>query len=146
MSEDWRTTVESFFDAFARRDFVRLRELLDPQVEWNAAESFIYAEGSPYRGPDAVLGIMRQIDAEWDHFVANPEEFFGEEGIAITRGRYRGKFNPTGFRLNAEFVHVFRLKNGRIVVAQTYTDTAQFRDAVQRARQESAVTQDLIPS
>jgi len=48
----------------------------------------------------------------------------------ITRGRYRGTFKITGTVINAEFVHVFRFKEGRIAMWQSYTDTAQFKDAV----------------
>ena len=50
--------------------------------------------------------------------------------IAIIRGRYQGKFKATGFDLDAEFVHVLRFRDGKLVMGQTYTDTAQFRDAV----------------
>jgi|GEM_PF-6212079 len=32
--------------------------------------------------------------------------------------------------INAEFVHVFRFKGGRVSDWQSYTDTAQFKEAV----------------
>jgi ketosteroid isomerase-like protein len=34
--------------------------------------------------------------------------------------------------VNAQFVHVFWFKDGKIATFQHYTDTAQFKDAVSR--------------
>jgi ketosteroid isomerase-like protein len=32
--------------------------------------------------------------------------------------------------VNAQFVHVFKFKGGKVATFQQYTDTAQFKDAV----------------
>jgi uncharacterized protein len=99
-------------------------------VEIYAAENFIYAKGSPYVGPDAIHdGIFARVDAEWENFTAVPEEILGAGEVVIARGRYRGMFKATGTWINAEFVHVFRFKDGKIVMWQSYTDTAQFKEA-----------------
>ena len=50
---------QSLYDAFARRDAHLLTELLDPQIEWTAAETFLYADQSPCVGIDAVLGLSQ---------------------------------------------------------------------------------------
>ena len=131
MPYDYRKTVEQFYQAYARKDLATALELLDPQVELHAAENFIYAKGSPYIGPDAIHdGIFARVDADWENFTAVPEEILGAGEVVITRGRYRGTFKFTGTVINAEFVHVFRFKEGRIAMWQSYTDTAQFKDAV----------------
>ena len=56
----------------------------------------------------------------------------------IARGRYRGTFKATGTAIDAEFVHVFRFKDGKIVMWQSYTDTAQFKEAVGDAEHNTA--------
>jgi ketosteroid isomerase-like protein len=50
--------------------------------------------------------------------------------MVIARGRYHGTHKASGFHLDAEYVHVFKFKDGKVVLQHTYTDTAQFRDAV----------------
>jgi ketosteroid isomerase-like protein len=130
MPHDYRKTVDEFYQAYARKDLATALEQLDPQVEMHAAENFIYAKGSPYIGPDAIHdGIFARVDAEWENFTAVPEEILGAGEVVIARGRYRGTFKVTGTKINAEFVHVFRFKDGKIVMWQSYTDTAQFKEA-----------------
>jgi ketosteroid isomerase-like protein len=131
MPQDHRNTVELLYQAYARRDFSTFLDLLDPRVELHAAENFIYADGNPYTGRDAVRnGILARLDGEWTGFSVVPEEFLGAGDVMIVRGRYRGTFKETGTAIDAAFVHVFRFTEGRVSAWQTYTDTAQFRDAV----------------
>ena len=105
--------------------------LFDPQVEMHPAENFIYATGHPFIGPEAIReSIFTRMDAEWDGFTATTEEILGAGDVVIARGRYGGTYKATGTAINAEFVHVFRFKDGKIVMWQSYTDTAQFKDAI----------------
>jgi ketosteroid isomerase-like protein len=130
MVNDYRAVVDRFYQLYARKDLHGAMEMLDPRVEMHAAENFIYAAGSPYIGIEAVRnGIFARLEAEWDEFSAVPEEILGAGEVVIARGRYRGTFKATGTTINAEFVHVFRFKNGRISMWQSYTDTAQFKEA-----------------
>jgi ketosteroid isomerase-like protein len=131
MVTDYRQIVKRFYRLYAIRDIASTMDLFDPQVEMHPAENFIYATGKPYIGPDAIQkSIFTRIDAEWDGFSATTEEILGAGEVVIARGRYRGTYKITGTTINAEFVHVFRFKDGKIAVWQSYTDTAQFKEAV----------------
>jgi hypothetical protein len=105
--------------------------LFDPQAAMHPAENFIYATGKPYLGPDEIRkSIFIRVDDDWDGFTATADEILGAEEVVIARGRYRGTFKATGTAIDAEFVHVFRFKEGKIVTWQSYTDTAQFKEAI----------------
>jgi len=135
MPENYVATVESIYAALARRDVQFVLDRMDPKVEWHSAENFIYAHGNPYLGQEAVRkGIFDRLFEEWTEFLLIPQEILGAGDVVIARGRYRGTFKGTGYALDAQFVHVFRFKDGKIIMGQTYTDTAQFRDAVNRVR------------
>jgi ketosteroid isomerase-like protein len=139
MSADYRQAIERFYRMYERKDLSAALEFLDPQVEMHAAENFIYATGNPYVGPDAIRdGIFARVESEWDGFSAAHEEILGMGDVVIARGRYRGTFKATGTSINAEFVHVFRFKNGKIAMWQSYTDTAQFKEAVSGQSAEAA--------
>jgi len=139
MVNDYLPVVERFYKLYARKDVPATMELFDPKVEMHPAENFIYAIGKPYIGPDEIRNsIFDRIDAEWDGFSATTEEILGAGEVVIARGRYRGTYKLTGTTINAEFVHVFRFKNGRIVMWQSYTDTAQFKEAVHGQRAGAA--------
>ena len=131
MVTDYRQIVKRFYRLYAIKDIAAAMDLFDPQVEMHPAENFIYAKGSPYIGPEAIQNnIFTRVDAEWDGFTATTEEILGSGEVVIARGRYRGTFKATGTTINAEFVHVFRFKDGKISMWQSYTDTAQFKEAL----------------
>jgi uncharacterized protein len=126
--------VKALYAGFARGDVPFVMGALDPRIEWREAESFIYADKNPYVGPQAVLeGFFARIGGEWDGFSATAEEIIGLGDTVISQGRYRGTYKATGNRVDAQFVHVFQVKDGKIVRFQQYTDTAQFREVVARS-------------
>jgi len=131
MVTDHRQTVKRFYRLYAIKDIRSTMDLFDPQVEMHPAENFIYATGKPYVGVDAILGsIVTRVEAEWDGFTMTADEILGAGEVVIARGRYRGTYKATGTPIDAEFVHVFRFKDGKIAMWQSYTDTAQFKEAV----------------
>lgn len=124
-------TVEAFYAAMGRGDVPAIIGSLDPQIVWNEAENFVYADRSPYVGVDTVLsGLFARLVGEWDGFSAVPQEIVDGGETVIALGRYGGVFKATGVKINAQFVHVFKFKGGKIAHFQQYTDTAQIRDAV----------------
>jgi ketosteroid isomerase-like protein len=132
-------TVQAFYEALGRGDISFVLGVLHPQVEWNEAENFIYADGNPYIGPQAVLqGVFARLGGEWDGFSAIPEKFLESGDTVVSVGRYRGTYKRTGVTVNAQFVHVFTLKDGELARFQQYTDTAQFRDAAGRSTSANA--------
>ena len=135
MLHDYTQTVRSFYDALARRDAQLLTELLDPQIEWTSAESFVYADQSPYLGIDAVRQlIFGRLPADWDNFSVSAGEVLGGGDLVIASGRFRGRFKANGASIDAQFVQVFQFKDGKIAKCQVYTDTAQFKESISRIR------------
>jgi ketosteroid isomerase-like protein len=128
----YTSMIAAYYHSFAQKDFPFLLDLMHPDIEFRSAENFIYADHNPYRGKDGVKDLITRLTADWEIFDMQPEEITGAGDMVIARGRYKGKFRHTGFLLDAEFVHVFKFRDGRIVLQHNYTDTAQFRDAVVR--------------
>jgi uncharacterized protein len=127
MSQENVKVVQSMYEAFARGDIPTVIGALDPQVEWWEAESFIYADGNPYVGPDAVLqGVFQRIGEEWDGFAVAPEEVLDAGDKVITHGYYSGTYKKNRQPLRAQFAHFFTFRDGKVVKFQQYTDTAQF--------------------
>ena len=123
--------IRGIYEAFARGDVAGVISKLAPELVWNEAENFVYADGNPYLGPKAVLdGIFMRLATEWDGFSVAPEEIVESGDTVIARGRYRATYKATAAAVDAQFVHVWKMRDGEAVMFQEYTDTAQFRDAV----------------
>jgi ketosteroid isomerase-like protein len=130
---DQSATIQSMYDAFAKGDVPFVLGMFASDVVWNEAENFVYADRNPYVGPQAVLeGVFMRLGTEWDGFRLTVEEIIGSGDTVIARGRYRATYRATGAALDAQFVHVWKLADGKVASFQQYTDTAQFRDAVAR--------------
>ncbi|CAN5597507.1 nuclear transport factor 2 family protein [soil metagenome] len=122
--------IRGIYEAFGRGDVPAVLGTLDDQCNWQEADSFAWAEGNPYIGPNAVLeGIFQRIGAELDNFAATPACFIdGGEAVAV-EGRYTGTVKAIGKPVDAQFVHVWRLEGGKVVRFQQYTDTKQWSEA-----------------
>lgn len=93
-------------------------------IVWNEAENYPYADRNPYVGPEAVLmGVFARIGGDWDGFSAISDEFIDGDDTIVSLGHYAGVFKATGKAMRAQFVHVFRVKDGKIAGFQQYADT-----------------------
>ena len=89
--------IRGLYDAFAAGDIAGVLGRMSPDIVWNEAENFPYADNSPYRGPEGVLnGVFARIGAEWDGFAAIPEGMIDGGDTVIALGRYRGTYRATG--------------------------------------------------
>jgi ketosteroid isomerase-like protein len=126
MSEQNVELVHSIYEAFAAGDVPGVVARMSPDMVWNEAENFPYADGNPYCGPEAILGgVFARLGSEWDGFAAVPEEFLGAGDTVVVLGRYRGTYKATGRALDAQLAHVWRVADGKAVRFQQYTDTLQ---------------------
>jgi ketosteroid isomerase-like protein len=119
--------VRGLYESFARGDVPAVIGALDPNVQWNEAEGFLYADRNPYVGPEAVLrGVFMRIGEEIENFSVSPVSFIDGGSAVAVEGRYTGRMKATGMPVDAQFVHVWELSNGKVVRFQQYTDTAQW--------------------
>src|ERR1019366_4414413 len=123
--------IQSLYRAFARGDGPAVLASMDPAIVWNEAENFPYADRNPYVGHAAVAeGIFFRLATEWDHFQALPSEFLDAGDTVVALGYYKAAYKATGAPLNAQFAHIWRLRDAKITAFQQYTDTAQAARAV----------------
>lgn len=119
--------IRSLYDSFAQGDVPTVLGSFDPEIVWMEAENINYADRNPYRGPQAVAeGVFMRIGQDWQDFRVNVEEIIDSGDTVVALGRYTGTNKSTNQPLNAQFVHVWRLRDGKIVRFQQYADTAQF--------------------
>ena len=130
-SDESAAVAQAIYDAFAVGDVAGFTALLDPEIVWNEAENYPYDGGNPYIGPDAVMGgVIGPIVNGWDGFAATPEHMIAQGNQVAVMGRYTGTFNATGTAMDAQFVHVWTIENGRAIAFQQYADTWQARNVM----------------
>lgn len=131
MSENSVDLVRSMYEAFATGDVPTVVARMDPEIAWNEAENFPYADGNPYIGPDAVVeGVFARLENDWDGWTLEIKEYLDAGDTTVVTGRYRATHKQTGNAIDAQFVHVWKVRNGKAVSFQQYVDTAQVQQAM----------------
>jgi uncharacterized protein len=74
-------------------------------------------------------GVFQRIVTDVDGFSVTPEHYSEAGDTVVVEGRYRGTMKATGTPIDAQFAHVWRLRGGKIVTFQQYTDTSQWAKA-----------------
>lgn len=122
--------VHGVYDAFAKGDIPTVLGFLAPDIEWTEAEGFPY--GGTYKGPNAVLeGVFMRLGTEWDGYSAVPDEFIDAGDIVVVLGKYSGKYKATGKSFQANFAHVWNVREGKAFKFRQYTDTLKVQEALQ---------------
>src|SRR3712207_9471290 len=115
MSQENVRVVRDIYDAFGQGDVEAVLERMDRDIEWNEAENFVYADGNPYTGPQAVLeGGFARLGCEWDGYTVTPERFLGAGDPVVGLGTYTGNYKGTGRGVRAQVAHVWGVREGKV--------------------------------
>jgi uncharacterized protein len=129
-----RELIQSLYAAFGRGDAGTVLGSMHPDVEWNEAEGSPYADRNPYNGPQRVgEEVFGRILADYEAFTVTPEHLLSDGDMVVALGRYTGNHRASGEGLNAQFAHVWTIRDGKIAKFQQYTDTEQHQRHVRAA-------------
>ncbi|MEV4381816.1 enoyl-CoA hydratase-related protein [Streptosporangium sp. NPDC049644] len=129
--EEGERLARQLYEALAEGDRDRLADLLHPGFEGRATEGLPLDLGGVYSGPKAMLGefwgrIGRNFAAR-----AEPTGFhLLDDGRLLVLGRYTGRARATGGELDAEFTHLIRFAESRVVQLVQLTDSARWARAL----------------
>jgi ketosteroid isomerase-like protein len=94
--------IRGVYAAFQRGDIPSVLGAMAPDIVWNEAENFPYADNNPYVGPDAVLaGVFARLGGEWDGFSVREEELIDAGAQSPTFGRAARRCRSAGPPLRA---------------------------------------------
>ena len=131
MSQENMEVIRGMYESISKGDVSAVLGQMHQQIEWREAENFIYADRSPYVGPQAVLeGVFMRLASEWSDFTVTPEEWLDAGNHVVVLGTYIGRHKDSGREVRAQFAHIWGVAHGRVVRFQQYTDTKQFADAI----------------
>jgi uncharacterized protein len=128
MSQQDVETVRRAYDAFNRKDIPAVLALYDPQIEWIEAGGGRSPAGT-FRGPQSVANdVFATVPKNFDDFRAQPEQFIDSGEHVVVVGRFRGRA-MSGATLDAPFVHVNRMRNGKVVGFQNFVEATSWAKA-----------------
>lgn len=124
MTSTARALVEGIYAAFAAGDMAAFTMALAPDVMWNEAENYPYADRNPYRGVQQIMeGVFGRTAEDWDNFAVHMTDLIDGGDRVVAMGRYSGTHKKTGNPLDVQAAHVWTIENGKVVRFQQYLDT-----------------------
>lgn len=121
--------IRAIYSALAAGDVGPLMERMDESIEWREPAGAPVVAGT-FHGRAAVLGeVLARLPEVWEVFEIAPEEFIEAADRVIVTGRLEVRAHGTGGRAVAPFVHIWGLREGRIVSWACHTDTALLQAA-----------------
>ena len=125
--------LQGLYDAFAKGDVGTVLGAFAPDIEWYEAESNPYEPegGAPFVGADSITNnLFVKLATEWDSFTVTPQRFHDAGDAVVVEGRYSGAYNTSGLKLDAQFCHVWTMRDGKVATFRQYADTAKFQDVM----------------
>jgi len=120
--------VQGFYAAVGSGDLPGGLALVAQDCTWTEMESF--APAAVYVGPDAVRDeIFARIGSQWDGFGLAVDQVLGQGETVVGIGTYSGTYKETGRSFEARVVHVFGVRDGKIVSFEQFTDTLAIAQA-----------------
>lgn len=133
MSAENVAVIKGIYEAFGRGDVPGVLGAMSPDIGWHEAENFPYADGNPYRGPEAVAnGVFARCVGEWEGFAVAMDDLIDGGDRVVALGRYSGSYKASGGAMHPQAVHVWTLKEGKAVAFQQYIDTLGVARAMAR--------------
>jgi uncharacterized protein len=132
MSEQSVEVVKRAYAAFAEGDVPAVLGAFADDIEWHEAEGMPY--GGVHRGAEAVAqNVFGPISQDVEGFAVRPEEFMTAGDTVAVVVTYTGTGKATGKPLDLPVVHVWDIKDGKVVRFRQFADTVKFADVVPAA-------------
>ena len=123
-------TLKSGWDAFQQGDVDGVLEVYADDVRWDGWNAKDLPGGGRFEGKQEIGEMLAQWGPDnFEDFRATPDEFHEDGDVVIVLGHAEGR-TKAGGSFQAPFVHVNRLRDGKVVEVLALTDTAVLRDAM----------------
>lgn len=118
--------VKHFYDSFVRGDIEAAVATLSDTLDWRESENFLLGDRNPYLTPAAVMeGVFGRIAKEFQNYIAGPDELIDGGDVVVAVGRSKGIMASTGKPFDAQYMHVLRVANGKIISFHQLIDTLE---------------------
>ena len=116
--------VLSLYDAFRRGDIPAILNNLDENVEWNNEGPAAIPFSGIRHGRDGAMKFFEGVGGTMDEVTLHMEPFAAQGDNVVTAGRYTARIKTTGKRIDVPLVHLWTIRNCKVVRYQNLTDSA----------------------
>jgi ketosteroid isomerase-like protein len=118
-------TVRSAYEAFNRRDFDALLEVVDPEVEWHQFTQF--PDRATYRGREEFLArfLKEQLVEQFGDFRIDIEELVDAGDHVVMIGLIVAHGSASGVPVRLRVVNILEVSGGKVIRAYDASGPSQ---------------------
>ena len=123
MNDEFRPSdvVKRAFEAFDERDLKALADLSDPEIEITSVTGIVAGHERPYKGKDALVEYLQDVEKIWDEIELVPQEFIDlDDGRVLVFGRVRARRQSS--RVDTPNAWLWDLRGDKILAVKVYAE------------------------
>jgi ketosteroid isomerase-like protein len=120
--------VRRGYEAWARGDMAAVLDAFDPEIEWWEREEV--PDERAHRGIDAIRTRLAELDEMWIGLAMEPRELIDAGEYVVVPFRLTGRGRVSRAAVAVDEVHVFRLRDGKILELREFNKKAEALEAV----------------
>lgn len=119
--------VQSLYAAFGRGDIATIVAALAPNVDWTVnGRSSDYPAFGNWKTPAKAQEFFQTVD-QYEAFTDfSPQDYYAVDERVFVLGRYAGSIKKTGKPFASDWIHIFAIRNGKVLSFREFNDTHQF--------------------
>jgi ketosteroid isomerase-like protein len=133
MSETTTAVAQQAYHNFKTGNIQGLLDQMSDNITWQLPE----IEGVPVAGKrtgrDGVKDFFATLARDQEVIEFEPREFVAQGDKVVSLGHYKWRVKDTGRKYISDFVHIFTVREGKIVAFREHFDTAVVAAAYQKA-------------
>ena len=134
MNEQENTaTIQQAYNNFKTGNIEALLDQMSDNVTWQLPETAGVPVAGKRTGRDGVKEFFATLARDQDVIEFEPREFVAQGDKVVSLGDYKWRVKDTGREYASDFVHVFTVRDGKIVAFREHYDTAVVAAAYQKA-------------
>lgn len=133
MSEQNTAIVQQAYNNFKAGDIQALLNQMSDDATWQLPEIAGVALAGKRTGREGVRDFFATVARDQDVIEFSAREFVAQDDKVVSLGHYKWRVKETGREFESDFVHVFTIRDGKIVAFREHFDTAAVAAAYQKA-------------
>ena len=121
--------VQEAYDAFIQGDADKLLAAMDDDIDWHISGPDSIPFAGRCRGKGEVRAALQKAFATLKHQQPEVRDVIAQGDTVTVIGHERGQCSANDKGYESYWIHVFRLKDGKISRFREYLDTAALKDA-----------------
>jgi ketosteroid isomerase-like protein len=126
--------VKQAYEHYKNKEIDGILAMVDDDVEWLGYESDLIPFAGNYHGKDEVAQFFSTIAQNQDVLRFDPQSFVAEGDKVVVTGAASYHVKATGLDYESPWVHIFTVRDGKIIRFQQFNNTAAAEAAYRPAQ------------